>query len=66
MGIVVTMDADQGVEAAKLIDARHVLPIHYDDYDVFTSGLPEFIAAVEQASLANRVTPWHRGDTYYL
>lgn len=66
MGIMVTMDADQGVQAAQLIGARHVLPIHYDDYDVFTSGLPEFMAAVEQAGLTGQVTPWHRGDTYSL
>lgn len=66
MGIMVTMDADQGVQAAQLIGARHVLPIHYDDYDVFTSGLPEFMAAVEQAGLTGQVTPWRRGDTYSL
>ncbi len=70
MGIMVTMDADQGVHAAQLIGAEHVLPVvHYDDYDyyaVFTSGLAEFMAAVEAAGLSERVTGWHRGDVYAL
>jgi L-ascorbate metabolism protein UlaG (beta-lactamase superfamily) len=66
MKLLVTMDAEQGVEAMRIVDPRTVLPVHYDDYDVFTSGLEDFVAAARDAGLAERVHPWRRGDTYRL
>ena len=66
MKLLVTMDAEQGVEALKIIDPKVVLPVHYDDYDVFTSGLEDFIAEARRHGVADRVHPWHRGDTYKL
>lgn len=66
MKLLVTMDAEQGVEAMRIIDPRAVLPVHYDDYDVFTSGLEDFVAAARAAGLDHRVHPWRRGDTYDL
>ncbi|MFC4551512.1 MBL fold metallo-hydrolase, partial [Halorussus sp. GCM10023401] len=41
-GVLLTMDAEQGVEAVKLFDADTSIPIHYDDYDVFASPLSDF------------------------
>jgi L-ascorbate metabolism protein UlaG (beta-lactamase superfamily) len=64
MGIMVTMDAEQGVEAVRIIDPQTVLPVHYDDYDVFTSSLDDFVAAAREAGLQDRVRPWRRGDTF--
>ena len=64
LGILVTMDADQGVEAARIIDPRTVIPVHYDDYDVFTSSLDDFLAAADDAGLRDRVHPLRRGETY--
>ena len=66
MGILVTMDAEQGVEAMRIIDPRTAIPIHYDDYDVFTSSLDDFLAAAAEAGLRDRVHPLLRGDTYTL
>jgi L-ascorbate metabolism protein UlaG (beta-lactamase superfamily) len=66
MGVLVTMDAEQGVEAMRIVDARTTIPIHYDDYDVMTSGLPEFLQAATDAGWRDRVTPLHRGDTHRL
>jgi L-ascorbate metabolism protein UlaG (beta-lactamase superfamily) len=66
MGILVTMDAEQGVEAMRIIDPRTAVPIHYDDYDVFTSSLDDFLAAAAEAGLRDRVHPLLRGDTYTL
>lgn len=64
MGVLVTMDAEQGVEAMRIIDAGTVIPIHYDDYDVFTSSLEDFLEASQRAGLRERVHPLRRGDTY--
>ena len=64
LGILVTMDAAQGVEAMQIIDPRTVIPIHYDDYDVFTSSLEDFLAAADDAGLRDRVRPLRRGETY--
>lgn len=66
LGIMVTMDAHQGVEAVRLIDPRTVIPIHYDDYDVFTSPLSDFTEAAARAGLGERVHVLNRGDTYPL
>ncbi|MDB4935724.1 MAG: fold metallo-hydrolase [Labilithrix sp.] len=64
LGILVTMDAEQGVEALRLIDPKHAIPIHNDDYTVFKSPLSAFERAVEAAGLSERVTYMARGDTH--
>lgn len=64
LGIMVTMDAEQGVEAIRILDPRHVVPVHYDDYDVFTSSLQDFLEATREAGFEDRVHPVERGQTY--
>ena len=64
LGILVTMDAEQGVQAVRLVDPDVAIPIHYDDYDVFTSSLEDFTTAAEQAGLGDRLRVLHRGDSY--
>jgi L-ascorbate metabolism protein UlaG (beta-lactamase superfamily) len=64
LGILVTMDAEQGVEAMRIIDAALSVPIHYDDYDVFESPLADFQQAVRAAGLEGRAKYLARGDTY--
>jgi L-ascorbate metabolism protein UlaG (beta-lactamase superfamily) len=64
MGIRVTMDGKQGVEALQIIAPRIAIPIHFDDYDVFKSPLDEFRAEVEKAGLANKVRYLDRGEAY--
>lgn len=64
LGILVTMDADQGVEAMRIIDPRTAVPIHYNDYTVFKSPLEDFKQAVERAGLADRVRYLSHGETY--
>jgi L-ascorbate metabolism protein UlaG (beta-lactamase superfamily) len=66
MGVLVTMDAEQGVEAMRIIGPREVVPIHYDDYDVFTSSLQEFLDAAAGADLRERVHTLGRGESYYF
>ena len=64
LGVLLTMDAAQGVEAIRVLAPAEVIPIHFDDYDVFKSPLSDFQKAVEQAGLTSRVRYLHRGDNY--
>lgn len=63
LGVLLTMDAQQGVEAVDLIDAETSIPIHYNDYEVFRSPLSNFKAAVEKAGLEDRVDYLEHGET---
>jgi L-ascorbate metabolism protein UlaG (beta-lactamase superfamily) len=64
LGILLTMDARQGVAALRLIGPRLAIPIHYNDYTVFKSPLRDFVAAVRAAGLAQKVRLLKHGDTY--
>ncbi len=64
MGILLTMDATQGIEAIHIIRPRRAIPIHYNDYPIFKSPLEDFMAAVASAGLQDRVSYLHRGDAY--
>lgn len=64
LGIMVTMDAAEGTEAVKLINADVSIPIHYNDYDVFKSPLEDFKRAAEQAGLNDKIVYLAHGETY--
>ena len=64
LGLLVTMDAKQGVELVQLVRPRQAIPIHYNDYDVFTSSLSDFQHEVEAAGLRERIHYLNHGDTY--
>ena len=64
LGMLLTMDAEQGVEAVELFDADENVPIHYNDYEVFQSPLSDFKEAVSEAGLDDRVAYVEHGDTY--
>ncbi len=64
LGLLVTMDADQGVEAMRIVDPKTAVPIHYNDYTVFKSPLEDFKRAVAQAGLEDRVRYLAHGETY--
>ena len=62
-GIMVTMDGRQGLEALRIIDPERAIPIHFEDYDRFTSPLSEFLDEVRGAKLHDRVIVIPRGGT---
>src|SRR4051812_28549346 len=64
LGILVTMDASQGVECLRIVQPRRAIPIHYNDYDVFKSPLADFQREVEAAGLQERVHYLSHGETY--
>ncbi len=63
-GILITMDAKQGVEALQLVGPKKAIPIHYNDYTVFKSPLEDFASLVEAAGLSDRVHYLSHGETY--
>ncbi|WDT74410.1 MAG: MBL fold metallo-hydrolase [Candidatus Manganitrophus sp.] len=64
MGMLLTMDADQGVEAIRIIQPRRVVPIHYNDYTVFKSPLEDFKKAAADAGFEDRVIYLGHGQLY--
>lgn len=64
LGILVTMDAAQGVRALEIVRPHEAIPIHYDDYDVFKDRLENFKQRVVRAGLQNKIRYLDRGDTY--
>ncbi|HEU4712890.1 MAG TPA: hypothetical protein VFS76_15050 [Pyrinomonadaceae bacterium] len=64
MGILLTMDAEQGVEAVRIINPREAIPIHYNDYEMFKSPLEDFKKAIDAAGLGDRITYLNHGETY--
>jgi len=63
-GILLTMDAMQGIEAIKLINPHEAIPLHYNDYTVFKSPLADFQELVKLSGLEDRVHYMAHGDTY--
>jgi L-ascorbate metabolism protein UlaG (beta-lactamase superfamily) len=62
----VTMDADQGLDFVRRTDPGRIVPVHYDDYTVFTSPLADFERAVTGAGLGARLSVVERGQTVDL
>lgn len=63
-GILLTMDALQGVQAIQIIAPHVAIPIHYNDYTVFKSPLEDFMKAVTAAGLETQVQYLNHGETY--
>jgi len=65
-GILLSMDARQGVEALRAVSPRNVIPIHYDDYTLFKSPLSEFMQAAADSNLGSNIHCLDRGGKYRL
>lgn len=64
LALMVTMDAEQGVQMIRLIRPELTIPIHYDDYEVFASPLDDFKMEVKKAGLEDKVVYLDRGDRF--
>jgi L-ascorbate metabolism protein UlaG (beta-lactamase superfamily) len=65
-GVLLTMDGTDGARALELIRPRTALPVHYEDYTVFKSPLRDFLRAVEDTDVADRVHVVARGSEFPL
>ena len=66
LGMLVTMDAQQGVDLVELVRPGVAVPVHYDDYGVFRSPLSEFRSEAERRLPAGAVQYVERGQTVPL
>jgi L-ascorbate metabolism protein UlaG (beta-lactamase superfamily) len=60
----VSMNAEDGVRMMRLLGLQRVIPLHTDDYDMFSSPLSDFRRAVREAGLDDKVIYLAHGDTY--
>jgi L-ascorbate metabolism protein UlaG (beta-lactamase superfamily) len=58
---VIVLDSAQTAQAAKILDAGRVVPVHYDSWAHFTEGRDELVAAFAAAGLTDRVDFGVRG-----
>lgn len=65
-GLMVTMDAVQGVRAIELIGPATAIPVHFDDYGVFASPLADFVAEATAHHLDSTIRYVERGQTITL
>lgn len=61
---VVTMTGEQGVRAAEITKPRTAIPIHYNDFSVFLSGLDDFKEAARASSTTTKFVYLAHGETY--
>jgi L-ascorbate metabolism protein UlaG (beta-lactamase superfamily) len=62
--LMVTMNAQQGLEAMRLLRPRTVLPVHHNDYPLMKEGVEVFRSGAAQAGLGDRVVVLRHGETY--
>jgi len=65
LGMLLTMDARQGVDLTELIRPRVTVPVHYDDYSVFASPLSDFLDRAREHGLTG-IQPIARGESLEL
>ncbi len=63
-GLLLTMDAMQGLEALHIINPHEAIPVHYNDYNVFKSPLEDFKEFVRLSEFEGRVKYLEHGSTY--
>jgi L-ascorbate metabolism protein UlaG (beta-lactamase superfamily) len=61
---VVTMTGAQAVRAVEITKPRTAIPIHYNDFSVFMSGLDDFKQAAAQSSAKTEFHYLSHGETY--
>jgi L-ascorbate metabolism protein UlaG (beta-lactamase superfamily) len=65
-GVLLTMDGKQGADLVELLKPPVTVPVHYDDYSVFTSPLGDFVAEVEDRRAPGELRTVGRGQTVSL
>lgn len=61
---VVTMTGEQGVRAVEITKPHTAIPIHYNDFSVFASGLDDFKEAAAASTTETRFVYLAHGETY--
>ncbi|KAJ5884692.1 hypothetical protein N7495_009202 [Penicillium taxi] len=64
--VMITMNAEEGIELMKLVKPDITIPIHYDDYDIFASPLEDFRRLVDANKFENHTLFLERGDVHHF
>jgi len=62
-GVLLTMNAAQGISLIRTVNPAVTMPIHYDDYPVFREPLSRFLDRCRAEGLAGGVRTIVRGET---
>jgi hypothetical protein len=62
-GAYLTLSSDRAAEAAIILGARAVIPLHFEGWTHFTHGADELQAAFRGNGVANRLRLLGRGET---
>jgi L-ascorbate metabolism protein UlaG (beta-lactamase superfamily) len=65
-GALLTLDSEQSAEAARVLGARFVVPVHYTGWQHFTEGGDQLRAAFDRAGLADRLVLLAPGEAAEL
>jgi L-ascorbate metabolism protein UlaG (beta-lactamase superfamily) len=63
LGVLVTMDGEQGTDLVEMVEPGVVVPVHHDDYGVFRSPLADFVEEMRRRGQEHRLRVVQRGDT---
>lgn len=63
LGTVVTMTGGEAVRAVEIVNPRGAVPIHYNDYSVFRSGLDDIKRAAAASSTSTQFHYLGHGET---
>lgn len=66
LGLLVTMDDEQGADLVELVRPSVTVPVHYDDYAVFRSPLEDFVSTWKRRALPGELRLVRRGETVGL
>ena len=61
---VVTMTGEQAVRAVEITKPHTAIPIHYNDFSVFQSGLDDFKKAAQASNTSTEFVYLAHGETY--
>jgi L-ascorbate metabolism protein UlaG (beta-lactamase superfamily) len=61
---VVTMTGEQAVKAVEITKPRTAIPIHYNDFSVFLSGLDDFKKAAQDSTTSTKFVYLSHGETF--
>jgi L-ascorbate metabolism protein UlaG (beta-lactamase superfamily) len=62
-GAYLTLSADRAVEAARVLGARAIVPVHFEGWAHFTQGADDLRAAFDAAGLGDLLVVPEPGDT---
>lgn len=66
LGLLVTMDGQQGADLVDLLDPALTVPVHHDDYGVFRSPLTDFTDELARRGDQHRVRVVRRAERVEL